>query len=266
MKRLKNPSSLDLCEEFTRNELKDLQESKAWMSWWPVMERMLNRSYELEQVYTEICGAFGHSLVSNPPFRLTMEAIWCSGKAFSPDTVVRKKAVQTELIKLHEEIPALCCKLAEAIRRQKELAEQEDFGLGEYFSFVDVMTAANEDNGHYNSFLEPEMEKLAGSFDGKYWPDLEDFIEAVGRSEAMRPEPVSGSLPKAVTQGRASRFKNYVLALDESIENCFQIPSEFHLSNTSMATIANVVLDLPAEDQILSDTVRLIRHRKKACV
>lgn len=263
MNLIRNASPLELCEEFTRNELKDLQDKQIWMSWWPVMERMLNRPHELEPVYAEICNAFGYSLEFNIPFRLTMEAIWYSGKAFSPDTVVHKKAVHAELVKLHEEIPELSRKLAEAIQRQKELAEPEDFGLGEYFSFVDLISTANKNNGHYNGYLKPELESLEGQFDGKYWPDLARFIDVVGQIEANRPEPLSASLPEAVIQGRASRFKNYVLSLDDDIKNCFQIPDSFQLSNASMATIANVVLDLPADELITPDTVRLIRHRKK---
>lgn len=260
-----NLSPLELCEEFTRKELNDLQDQQIWPSWWPVMSRILDRSHELEPVYAELCSAFGCSLEGNIPFRLTMEAIWHSKKAFSPDTIAHKKAVHAELIQLHEDIPTLSRKLAEAISRQKELAEPEDFDLGEYFSFVDIIHTANEANGHYNSYLRPQLEELEGQFDGKYWPDLARFIVSVGQTEADRPKPISASLPETVIKSRANRFKNYVLSLDDDIENCRQIPTRFQLSNTSMATIANVVLDLSVGELITPDTVRVIRNRRKHC-
>lgn len=264
MNKLKKQAPLEICEEFTKKNLEDLKNKQIWMSWWPLMERMLKRSNELEPVYAELCKEFGNPSDTNIPFKLTLEAIWYSGKAFSPDTVVHKKAVHTELVKLHDEIPRLARKLAKALRRQQEIAEPEDFGLGEYLSFVDIMCAASEGNGHYNSFLKPELEMLEGIFDRKYWPNLDDFIDAVAQREETRPEPLSCTLPDFVIQGRINLYKNYVLSLDEDIENCYQIPNSFQLSNASMATIANVALDLPADNLISPDTVRLIRHRIKS--
>lgn len=107
------------------------------------------------------------------------------------------------------------------------------------------------------------MKKLDNEYDGKYWPQLEDLITAIGNFESSRDLPTQGYLPEEVMGGRKSIIKDFVLGLDLDIYRCRQIPKSFSFSNASMASIVNVVLDLPADTLATAEAVCVIRNRSK---
>ncbi len=57
----------NFCEEFTKQYLADIKEKKAWNTWHPIMERLLDRSIEMKPVYTELCDRFGYCLDGYSP-------------------------------------------------------------------------------------------------------------------------------------------------------------------------------------------------------
>jgi hypothetical protein len=264
MKVISKPCPISFCEEFTKQELFDLKENEIWNSWHPVMERLLSRSVEMKPVYFEIFDKLGCSLdFCSPELRLTLEAIWASGKLFNQDTISHKRKVQKELSQLHMDIPRLTSELSKALIRQRELQNTEDFRLGKYISLVGLISLAGKSNGHYSGWIDEELKKLDDEYDGKYWPEPEDLITAIGDFESSRDFPTQGYLPEEVMSGRKSIIKDFVLGLDSDIYRCREIPISFSFSNASMASIANVVLDLQADTLATAEAVRVIRNRSK---
>ena len=252
------------CEGFTSQELADLKEKNIWNSWHPVMERLLSRSFEMKSVYKEICGQFGYSLeCHSPALRLTLEAIWASGGLYNKDSISHKREVQKELVLLHDDIPYLAAKLSEALIRQRELLENEDFSPGEHINIVGLISLAGRSNGHYTGWVDEELKKLDDEYNGKYWPEPEKLISALGDFESSRLLPVQGYIPEEVMGGRKSVLKDFVLGLDSDLLNCRQIPTSFSFSNVAIASIASVVLDLPENKLATEEAVRVIRNRRK---
>ncbi len=252
------------CEAFTYQELADLKGGNVWNSWHPIMERILSRTCEMKCVYTELCEHFGYSLESyNPGLRLALEAIWASGGLFNKDSISNKREAQKELVSLHEEIPSLANRLSEALIRQRELFDTEDFTTGEHMNLVDLISSAGMYNGHFTGWVENELKKLDGEYDGKYWPEPERLVSAIGDFESSRELPVQGYLPEEVMDGRKSVLKDFVLGFDSDLINTRQIPKSFSFSNASIASIANVVLDLPKNRLATEDAIRVIRNRRK---
>ena len=72
------------CREFIKRELKEFQEKRIWMSYWPVMERMIARADELTQPFEELISKFGYTdkFEGYPPDNaclwLSLEHIWMS--------------------------------------------------------------------------------------------------------------------------------------------------------------------------------------------
>lgn len=262
MKSLPSESPAAFCEAFTRQELTDLKEKEIWNSWHPIMERILNRSSEMKPVYIEMCECLYYSPYEpSIGLRLALEAIWASGKLFNQDTLARKRHAQKELAKLHDDIPALAFRLSEMLRRQKELFETEDFSPGEYLDCVGMISRAGNNNGHFTGWLQEELEALDHKYDGKYWPSLRKMVGAIGEFEESLSLPSQGSLPDEVLAGRSSHIKDFVLGFDADVKRARQIPRSFSFSNSAVATIINVVMDLPVDSLATSDAVRVVRNR-----
>jgi len=247
------------CEQFTRQELNDYKEANIWSSCYPVMERLLSRSVEMGPVYEEICNKLDGYSTNSASFILTMEAIWISYKFFNTEAISRKKDAMKELVQLHKNIPILVNDLCEAINRQSELLEQEDFDPGLSLGSPELLALASHSKA---SYIEEGINELHCKYDRKYWPTVAEIIAVIGAFEASRPIPTQNHLPSDVMGGRATILKDFVLSFDADLKNTDEIPNSFSFSNSSMATIVNIALDLPVDQIATSDAIRLIRKRR----
>lgn len=259
MNTLSKPCPLTICENFTRQELQSNKKSKIWMSCYPTMERLLDRSIEMKPVYKEICEQFGYRAeCQNVPLWLTFEIIWSSGK----ESFKHKRIVKKELANLHESISMLAKELSDALYQQHELMETEGFSPDEYLDLVGTISLAGQNNGRYTGFIQEKLNQLNWEFDGKYWPKLWEIVSAIRSFQLSQSAPVQEYIPDEVMSGRESIIKDFVLTFDSRLRNCHQISNSFVFSNESLATIVNVVLDL-TDSIATSEAVRVIRNRKK---
>ncbi|EGR1045178.1 hypothetical protein DDN23_15395 [Vibrio cholerae] len=261
------------CKNYTERYLNRLKEKNLWPSWHPVMECMLKRHDEMADVYREIMRnphfeaecltKYDRELRGNSALMLTLEAFWNSRKEYGQEPVTEKRAHQKELTELHECIQDRALMLAEDMRRYKTLLAQGRYEHESYTTIVELMHSAADGNGHYWMYVKDELEKLDSEYDNKYWPKPEDLIQAVAEHYASVPLPVSVELPQSVMDGRRALIKDYVLALELELKTTDQIPS-FRLSHSAMATLTNVVLELPADAMVTGETIRQIRNRYKS--
>ncbi|MBV7297717.1 hypothetical protein [Enterovibrio paralichthyis] len=265
-----NIDTAGYCKRYIERELASLKENKIWNSWHPVIERALERHDEMASIYQEIMevpGFEGDFLVQfdkrhigNSALQLTLETFWYSKKQYDKEAVAEKRGNQKELAMLHERMQEHALNLAADIRLYNEILEQGGYEHESYVSVVELIDLASEGNGHYDFYLKDELESLRYQFDGKYWPKTVDLVQALAEHYSYAPIPRSTELPSAVMEGRQARIKDYVLAVDRDLQSNRQIPS-FKLSHSSMATLVNVVLDIPVDEMVSGETVRQIRHR-----
>lgn len=258
------------CRKYIENELADLKEKRIWNSWHPVMQRALERHDEMADVYLEIMShpefeadylvTYDQRYIGNSPLQLTLETFWSSKKEYDQESVARKREYQKELIELHEEIGDLALRLSETMSRYYELLEHGGYDHDSYTSVTDLIDSACMGNGHYELYLQEKLKSLDYQFDGKYWPEPQGIVQAIAEHFVGTPEPRSRELPQAVMDGRQAPIKDYVLAVDRDLLSNRQIPA-FQLSHGSMATVVNVVLDLPFESMVTGETIRQIRNR-----
>ncbi|GIU32560.1 hypothetical protein L2719_10080 [Shewanella schlegeliana] len=254
------------CKAFIERELKSNKQNHIWMSYWPVMERMLERADELTLVFHELIKKFGYSdkFDGYPPNNayiwLTLEYIWMSID-FCKNDVVQVRLDLKELNTLKEEIVELSEKLAFALRRQDEVYELSGFQKSDYQTTVDMIELASEDNHLYQSYVSDKIQSLRGQFDLKYWPTRADVAESIASFEKIQPSPSHSELPESVLKGRASDIKDFVLAFDYSFDGLNGLPSDFRFSNNALADIINVILDLSSDRLATGDAIRIVRNR-----
>jgi hypothetical protein len=265
---LPKTSPQEFCTAFIVRELKDFKEKRIWTSALPIMQRMIDRSDELKQVFDELVAAFGYSdkfegvPPSNTYIWLTLEHIWLSSQ-YAKEGIIEARQHLKKLNILGDEIVELSWQLASALREHAELYEKSEFIGKEFRSLIDTIQDAGSNNYHFKFEVSDELRILDGQYDERYWPSCADIVEQIGNYQSEMKELTHMSLPLNVIDGRASDIKDFVLGFDSKFTQLNGLPSEFSFSNNAMAEIINVVLDLPVEQLVSADAIRLVRNRYK---
>ena len=251
----------EFCNAFIKRELKDYKESKIWMSYWPIMERMIDRSLELQTVYKEIVTNYGYTdKYSGAKVWLILEHIWLSSD-FAKKEVEKARADLKELNQLREEIVILASRLSAALSKQKEIFECSGFTKSDYQNVLDMVDEGGEHNYLYRSYVSKNIQSLGYEYDLKYWPTREDVVQSIADFEGRQPAPTHLEYPNAVLKGRSTDIKDFVIAFDAAFDKQNDLPTGFRFSNNAMAEIINVILDLPCEKLTSGEAVRVVRNR-----
>ena len=263
---LPKDNPVNFCKAFIQRELDDNKEKEIWMSYWSVMERMIERADELRLPFRELVEAFGYSDMhegchpDNAYIWLTLEHIWCSFD-FRKEDVVNAREEFKELKALKEEIVELAVKLAAKLQRQSEIYETSGFSKPEYQFIDDLIEQASDGNYLYKSHVSEKLKSLIYQYDLKYWPSRSELIYAVADFEETQPNPKHCQFPDHVINGRQSDFKDFVIAFDDKFDELNGLPTNFRFSNNAIADIINVVLNLPSDKLASSDAIRNVRSK-----
>lgn len=256
-------SPKDFCTAFIKRELEDCKESEIWMSYWPIMERMIDRADELNAVYEELIEKYDYSDKQYCAYVwLTLEHVWMSVD-YAKKEVEKARAELKELNQLGEEIETLACRLSAALSRQNELYECSGFSKPDYQTVLDLVEEASEHNYLHQSYVSEQIRSLQYQYDLKYWPSRADLVQSIAKFEVRQPEPTHAEYPDAVLKGRSSNIKDFVIAFDTVFDEQNGLPTGFRFSNNAMADIINVILDLPLEKLTTGEAIRVVRNRQR---
>lgn len=257
------------CKAFIQRELDSYRnDGQLWKSYWPVMERMIDRADELALPFQELIDAFGYSdkFKGYPPCNgyvwLTLEHIWCSCD-YSKKDVIEARENFKELRALKEEIVELASTLAEKLNRQSELYEASGFSKSQYQFFDDLIEQACVGNYLYKRHVSKKLKSLTYQYDLKYWPNRSDLVAAIASFEGMQSDPTHIQYPEHVINGRESDVKDFVLSFDGHFDKLNGLKTGFRFSHNAIADIINVVLDLPVDKLTTGEAVRVVRNRFK---
>lgn len=257
------------CKAFIARELKEYQEKNIWMSYWPVMERLIDRANELTIVFDEIVDKFGYSdkyedyHKENSYVWLTLEHIWFSSD-YSKDNITNERTNNQKLNDLRALIIELSKDLSKALRKQDELHNASGFGRNDFLSVVSAIELGSKNNALYKSYLSERLKALSGQYDLKYWPSLADIVEAISLFEKNQPLPQHYEFPDKVIIGRVSDIKDFVLTFDQKFDDSNGLPTGFRFSNNAVAEIMNIVLNRPVTELITGDAVKNVRNKYKS--
>ncbi|WP_188024599.1 hypothetical protein [Citrobacter braakii] len=233
-----------------------------WPSTWPVFNRLIERHDEMAVVYREIAS----STLSRQQFWVLLEQIIYAGSFGTDARFAKLRADHQELTALNDDISAMSIQLAEMLERRAELCENGHFGCERMRKLTEFIDDAGEGNGHYLSFLKPELQRL-NSFDLRYWPDIAGIIRSLGMEEVevtFRDEAaeaiINASRP-SLTDFFRELFDNISM---QKTGDYYGLPRNYKLSDAALATICNITRDLPPDDLIDTAYVKGTRHRLKA--
>lgn len=265
---LPKTSPQEFCTAFIARELKDYQERKIWMSAWPIMQQIIDRSGELKLVYVELVNVFGYSdrleedTKNSSYMGMALEHVWFSYQ-YAKDGVIQARKDLKKLSSLREDIEELSWKLAAIMRECADLYEKSGFIGRDFRSLVDTIKDAGSHNSLFKSEVSDELDLLDRRYEGKYWPSCIDLVEQIAIDHSQIEELSHMSFPPHVIEGRASDIKDFVLGFDDKFHQLNGLPAGFSFSHAAMAEIMNVVLDCPVEQLVTPEAVKLVRHRYK---
>jgi hypothetical protein len=254
-----------ICETHLKEQIRYNLDHKILPSEISVAERMLANGDALERFYKEIYPALDHDGIT---WKHALQCALHVGAFWKPEDIAERRAGRKELEQLNEEISQWASQLSELLDKRTKLYELSGFGAETHYSILEVIDAAGEQNGHYQNYLKEPLQRLR-RFDLKYWPNLADCTRVIG-TDAWRAEIApDNSLTAAATHSSRPSKADSVRALLASIEEhrgdwLGGIPDSFQFSNGTLADLVNVVFDLPREELVSDEYIKIERHRSKS--
>ncbi|KEZ19483.1 hypothetical protein CP98_02004 [Sphingobium yanoikuyae] len=117
--------------------------------------------------------------------------------------------------------------------------------------------------------LREPLQALRSQFDLKYWPSIAACVAALADdasdSDVTTPHPATEVATRASRPSKADFFKALYANIDEyGAAGRGLIPRGFRLTDETIASLANCLLDLPAEDGVDGAYVKRLRQRERA--
>lgn len=257
-----NKAARTVCEDILREKIRYNAENEVWPSESAVAEHLLARGEELSDAYEEIYSKLHRRTYALDQFMgmlLSAKALW------SPDKIAKAREDRDVLKEINVKIENQARALAYLLQRRTDLHNTSGFSSETLYHIVDVIDRANEGNGHYATFLRKPLQELSGQYDLKYWPELFRCLHAIADDAASAIVEATDPMTDAATASRRPSTSDSVMLFLAYIEDCRGdyaggIPRDFHLSDKNMATVMNVLLDLP-DDKIL--TAEYIKGRRQ---
>jgi hypothetical protein len=256
----------DLCEKYLQQDIQRNAEKGILPTETAVARRMLARGDDLEGFYEAIYPMLNHDGIT---WKNLLTVVLTTGAYWSPEKIAALRAARKALEALNQEIADHALRLAEMLERRDELHNHSGFVDETHCAIYDVIDEAAAHNGHYASYLKEELAKLSGRYDLKYWPDLADCVRIIGvDARRTRVTAVNARTEAATSSSRPSKadFLRALLTAFEQIRGTGQgsIPPSFELPNAALSNLVNVLLDLPADELVGDEYIKLQRHRYRS--
>ncbi|RQU89498.1 MULTISPECIES: hypothetical protein [Burkholderia] len=231
-----------------------------------VADRLLSRSLELKEAYEEL----HEKLHKHPPaLKVFLDLLLSTAAFWSPEKITKARSERDDLAHINQQIAKKAAELAELLQRRSDLHNTSGFSSSTHYHVCDVIEAAGEKNYLFQSYVKERLDALTGQFDLKYWPSLGDFIQVIAsdaeHASTEASDPLTAAATAAVRPSRADFFKALFAAIEENgAENYGQLPRGFKLTDNTLASLANCVLDFGPDDLSDSAYVKRLRQRERS--
>ncbi|WP_240947015.1 hypothetical protein [Dickeya zeae] len=173
-------------------------------------------------------------------------------------------ASRTRLASCHNRSGFRHIQLEMMLRRRSDILNRSgSFSIDRLVRLTDYIDEAGRENGLYRNYIHPRLDELNG-FDLKYWPDIADLLQVLG-SESTEVHCLDDATEAIVDSRRASLtdfFKELFSRLNDISDGSFWgLPSGFRLSDSSTATLCNVLCNRQPEQIIDEGYVKRLRQR-----
>lgn len=239
---------------------------QVWHSAIPILDRLLARGTELTAAYEEV---FGKLHRSRPHALKTFFTVVVeTAVEWSPEKNAAAREGRAELVAVNKDIAATASALAELLRRRFELHNRSGFHSQTHYTICDLIAAAGRSNGRFTGWLAKPLNALDAKYDSKYWPTLSELMDELAADADKAEVRASDPLTEAATEGSRNSKAGYVRALfvaldDNSGDNFNDLPVGFKLTDETVASLINCVLNFGPEEMVDGPYVKRLRQRAR---
>lgn len=259
-------SAKQVCEEHLREQIRYNTEKNILASENRVAERLLARGEELSPVYVEVHAQLRADGIG---WKIFLDCVLSTGAFWSPEKIAEHREDRAALIDLNQAIAKHADALADLLGEREELQNRSAFSGNTHYDICQVIHQASAGNGRYESYVKEPLEHLSTRFDMKYWPRLAECVRVIADDAAEATIAASDPLTAAATKSSRPSKADFLRALRSAIgENrgtwLGGFPRKFAPTDSALATLVNVLLDLPPSELIDASYVKNLRRRDKA--
>lgn len=255
----------EFCEAYLRSEIADCTERGILRSEVAVARRLLARSLELADAYSEIDRQLRNR---RNAVESCMKAILYTTAQWNPEKLAAARQGRKRLDTVNRLIAEKAAELSELLDELSDLHNSSRYHSETHYDICEVIVAASRDNYLFQSYVQDKLETLSGRFDMKYWPTLSDVIGVLatdaGQATSEASDPMTEVGTRASRASQADYFKALFKAMeDNTVSNGGFIPDSFSLSDAAYAAIGSCALDLVGDAIAGSDYVKRLRQRER---
>lgn len=255
----------EICQRLLKAERAEKIEKSILPSEVEVIDRLLERSLELEDAYYEL-----HSKLSCHPqaLKVFFDLLQCTAAFWSPESNQEARRGKARLVEINQEIGKIANNLAALLNERTELKNHSGFSCDTLYHPIDAIHAAAERHYSYEQWVKVKLEAMTSQFDLKYWPSLSSVIQAIADDAARAVPSPHDSLTEAGTEGPrsslADTFKAFFVAIEEESNRNFGfLPHSFELTDRSVAGLLSCALGLSPEQAVDGTYVKRLRQRQR---
>ncbi len=228
-----------------------------------VIDRLISSKQNMRFVYDELNESLNEQQIDVFLSLVLSCAAFCN-----PEKTVTYRAERKELFETNKAIAKIARDLSELLCKRDQLHNHSGFSSNTHYSIIDVIEKASSENYLFGSYIKEPLSHLRGRFDPKYWPSIEDVISEVSVDAENAETYATDSVTEASTISNRASKADFLRALFSAIkENRDRpyglMPTEFDISDRSIAEIMNNALDLDLEELVDAAYIKRARQRER---
>jgi hypothetical protein len=193
---------------------------------------------------------------------LGVAALW------HPQAISEQRASRERLFEINNLIGKRAEELADLIQLRSDISNDSGFSTDCHYHIGEVIEEAASSGHLFNFWLKKPMKELRVQFGLKYWPNMADVVRILAADARRAKVEASDTITEAATTAKRSSKSDFVRALyvalaDRSERNHDRLRKDFRLSDGSMASLVNCLLDLSPDEVVDSAYIKRFRQRER---
>ncbi len=256
------------CEDILREDRRYNAEHGIWPSVNIVIDRLLDRELELRNVYDELhrkLGGIPHGVWTFLDSVLGVAALW------KPEAISEQRTSRKRLIELNDLIGQRSDELANFIQEREDISNESGFSSNSHYDIFEVIEEAAEPAHSFNFWLKKPLRNARHGFDLRYWPSLSEIVRVLGADARRALVEPTDTITEAATNAIRPSKSDFVRALGAALmeraerEND-RLPNQFRLSDESMASLVNCLLNLQPDEGVDGAYIKNFRQRERKAI
>ena len=250
-------------ESFLRNEKQYNIDHRTRRSESPCIDRLLQSQVAMRDVYEELLA----KLPEPHHWQRLIGDVPGLAAEFSPSSITLIRESIHGLAGLNKDIAKKAEELGKLLDQRSDLANKysihayDDYHPLHWMERAADLTADPQTKYLFETHVLPKLQRLR-TYDRKYWPGPADLMRAaVDFAKDIEVTPTDQVTAAAISSRKRSAH-DFIRALITAIEER-ELPVGFKLSDKALAIIANVALNLPEEDCVDAEQVKVMRSRDR---